>query len=41
MGTAARYPGLKRMGHETHHSAPCSAEFKNGEAVPPRPHGMV
>jgi hypothetical protein len=30
-------PGVKWQGHEADHSPPASAEFKNGEAIPPLP----
>jgi hypothetical protein len=30
--------GVKRPGHESDHSPPCSSEVKNGRTIPPRRH---
>jgi hypothetical protein len=31
-------PGIKRPGREAEHSSQCSADVKNGGAIPPLPH---
>jgi hypothetical protein len=33
MDTGGSFSGVKRPGHEAHHSPPSSAEVKNGEAT--------
>jgi hypothetical protein len=38
LSTGAHSPGVKRPGREADHSPACSAEVKNGGAIPPLSH---
>jgi hypothetical protein len=38
MGTGDSFPEVKRLGRETDHSLPSSAEVKNGGATSALPH---